>query len=114
MSNPAFARWSVLVGISLAVLGMILFSQLGRIVNLRVSNTLLNTAAILSFSMTLLGLLGTLIGGVAWARRAPTVQVLWSAAAAGVTAILLAIFGDINVHESTFILMFVVFAAVIG
>jgi len=114
MSNPIFGRWLVLIGALTAVCGITLYSQLGRIVDLRVGLAVLNTAVILSFSTTALGLLGTLIGSVSWARRAPLVQVLISGASGGLATVLLAEFVDINVHGPTAILLFVMFAGALG
>jgi hypothetical protein len=64
--------------------------------------------------MTLLGLLAILIGGVAWARRAPLVNLLFVGISTGVATFLLAVLSHINVHGPTAILMFVVFAGALG
>jgi hypothetical protein len=114
MLNPAHARRSILLGVLLSAFGIILYTQLGSIVELRVGLTVLNTATILSFFLTLLGLLAILIGGVAWARRAPLASVILSGGSVGVVAFLLAELVDINVHGPTAILMFVVFACALG
>jgi len=96
------------------MLGVILYFQLGRIVELRVSLTVVNLASILSFSMTMLGLLATLIGGAMWARRAPLIHLLWSGISVGLASLLLGLFGDINVHGPTGILVFVVLAGALA
>jgi hypothetical protein len=114
MPSPVYARSLVIVGTLTAVLAMILYSQLGRVANLHVSLTTLNAAAILGISMTLLGLLGTLIGSVVWARRAPLSHVLGLGASEGIVAFLLAVSVDINIHGPTAIVILVVFAGAIG
>jgi hypothetical protein len=114
MSTPVFARWLIRIGASAAALGVILYFQLGRIVELRVSLAVLNFASIMSFSMALLGLLAALIGSVAWARRAPRIHLLWAGLSVGVASLLLAALGNINVHGPTAIFMFVVLAGALG
>ena len=64
--------------------------------------------------MTFLGLLATLIGSVAWARRAPVVHLLWAGLSLGFASLLLAVLGNINVHGPTAIFMYVVFAGALG
>jgi hypothetical protein len=92
------------------MLGVILYFQLGRIVELRVSLAVVNLASILSFSMTMLGLLATLIGVAVWARRAPRGHLLWSGLSVGLASLLLGLFGNINVHGTNGILALVVLA----
>jgi hypothetical protein len=110
MSYAVFVRRSIIIGTLVSVSGIVLYSQLGRIVNLHVSLSVLNIAAALSLSMTLLGLLAILVGSVAWARRAPIVNLLGAGISTGVATFLLAVLSHINVHGPTAILMFVVFA----
>lgn len=114
MSKPAFARWLILIGTSASALGIILYSQLSRIVDLRVNLVVLNGAAILSHSLALLGLLATMIGAVAWALRTRLVYILLSGMSVGVGTFLLAKLVDINVHGPTAILLYVVFAGAFG
>jgi hypothetical protein len=114
MFNRVFARWSILIGISMSVLGITLYSQLDRIVDFHMGIAVLNTAAILSHSMTLLGLLATLIGAAAWARRAPLVHALLSGVFAGVLALLLDVFLDVNIHGPSAILIYVILAGTLG
>jgi hypothetical protein len=110
MSYAVFVRRSIIFGTAVSVSGIVLYSQLANIVNLHVSLSVLNTAATLSLSMTLLGLLAILVGSVAWARRAPLVNLLWAEISTGVATLLLAVLSHINVHGPTAILMFVVVA----
>lgn len=74
MANPIRrAKWLVLIGVIATVLGIILFSQLGRIEDVASSLNdflLLRATVILSFGMTLLGLVAASAGGVIWARHA--------------------------------------------
>jgi hypothetical protein len=99
-----------LFGTAVSVSGIVLYSQLANIVDLHVTLSVLNAAASLSLCMTLLGLLAILVGSVAWARRAPLVNLLWAGISTGVATLLLAVLSHINVHGPTAILMFVVFA----
>ena len=94
--------------------GIIHYSQLGNIVELHVSGAVLKGAATLSISMTLFGLLATLMGCVAWARGAPVAQALQSGFVIGVASLVLAACVNINVHGPTGILLFVVFAGAIS
>jgi hypothetical protein len=110
MSSPAYARWLILVGLSASVLGIMLYFQLGRIVDLRVGFDVLSTAAILSLCRTPLGLLAAVIGGLTWACRAQLVYLLLAAASVGIVAFLLAELVNINIHGPTAIFIFVIFA----
>ena len=94
--------------------GVVLYSQMGTIVELRVELWVLNAAAMTSFAMTALGSLITLTGGVYWARRAPSVQVITSGVSAGLAVVLVACFVDINVHGPTAMLIFVEIVGAIG
>lgn len=114
MSNHAFARWPILIGITASTLGIILNFQLDRIVDLRMGLSVLNTAAIASLAMILLGLLAALIGAVTWACRAPLVYLPLSGVSAGVVAFLLAELVNINIHGPTGVFLFVVPACVLA
>jgi hypothetical protein len=76
--------------------------------------TVLNTAAILSHSLTVLGLLAILIGGASWACRAPLGYSLLSGVLVGVVALLLAELININIHGPTAIFLYVIFAGSLG
>ena len=114
MFSSVFARRSIFVGISASVLGIILYSQLGRVADLRMSLWVLNLAAALSLSMTLLGLLAILVGGILWAWRAPLAQVPLAGVSVGIVAFSLVEFANINIHESTAILVPVVMVSAVG
>jgi hypothetical protein len=114
MFSSVFARRSIFLGISASVFGIILYSQLGRVANLRMSLWVLNLAAALSLSMTLLGLLAILVGGILWAWRAPLAQVPLAGVSVGIVAFSLVEFANIDIHESTAILMPVVMVSAVG
>jgi hypothetical protein len=114
MSNLFSARTLILVGTLMTAFGLVLYSQMGTIVELRVALWVLNAAAMTSFAMTALGSLITLTGGVYWARRAPSVQVITSGASAGLAVVLVAYFVDINVHGPTAMLIFVEIVGAFG
>lgn len=92
-------------------LGIVLYSQLGSFES---NLTMLNTAAISSFSLTIIGLLVVLFGLGFWARRASFRQSLWAGVALGVASFVVGAFSNINVHAASAILMPVVLAGGIG
>jgi len=98
-----------LIGIWATFLEVILYALLG---SLSRNVYVLDAFVVLSLSMTFLGLLTLMVGGVMWAWRASIAWMLLSALAVGCVGLLIAEFGGINVHEPTAILMFVVLAAV--
>ena len=95
-------------GLMSAVLGIILFTQLGTIEGIVRSIVLLDAAVILSFSMTLLGLLAASIGAVIWASRTPVIYLAVSGGSVVLLAFLLAEVVNINVHGPTEIFLFVI------
>ena len=109
MSASIFSRRLFLIGGWAAFLGVILYVLLG---SLSRNVYILDAIAVLSLSMTFLGLLALIAGGVMWAWRASVAWTLMFALAVGGVGLLVAEYGDINVHEPTAILMFVVLAAV--
>jgi hypothetical protein len=54
MSYAVFVRRSIIFGTAVSASGIVLYSQLGNIVDLHVSLSVLNASATLSLSMTLL------------------------------------------------------------
>jgi hypothetical protein len=114
MFSLAFARRSGFVGISASFFGIILYSQLGRVVDLRVGLWAVNFTVILSLSLTLLGLLAILVAGITWAWRAPVTQLLPAGLCGGIAALGLVEFADINVHGPTAVLMPVVCVISLG
>ena len=114
MSSLVLARRSILIGISVSVLGIILNFQLDRIANLRMNFMVLNAAAILSIFMTVIGLLSVLIGVVAWAWRAPLFYLMFAGLSVGVLAFFVAELVNINVHGPTALFMFIYLAGMLG
>jgi hypothetical protein len=114
MFSRIFARWSIPIGVAAAVLGIVLYSQLDAIENFRVSLAVLNSAAILSISLTLLGLLTALAGGLIWAYRAPLASAAFSGISVGAVAYLLAHLVKINVHGPSAAFLFVILAGALG
>jgi hypothetical protein len=114
MFDPVFARRSILIGILVSVLGIILNFQLDRIADLRVNFMVLNTAAILSISMTLIGLFSVLVGVAAWAWRAPLFYSIFAGLSVGALAFFVAEFVNINVHGPTALFTFVDLAGMLG
>jgi FtsH-binding integral membrane protein len=75
---------------------------------------MLNAYVALSIAMTLGGLVTALVGAVTWARRAPRRHVFLAVASISLAGVLLVVFVNVNIHEQTAILMFVIMAAVVG
>ena len=107
------AERAALIGYALAAVGLILFSLLGKIQNLSVSDNVLNAAAVGSFAATLVGFVIATVASAIWAGRGSTRQPLKIAASIGVGSFLLSLAVGINIHGSSAMLMFVVlFSAV--
>lgn len=98
-----------LLGSWTTFLGIILYALAG---SLSRNVYILDAFVVLSLSMTFLGLVALMVGGVMWAWRVSIAWMLLSALTVGGLGLLVAEFGDINVHGPTFILAFVVLAAV--
>jgi hypothetical protein len=117
MSSGVFARRSFLFGLAASAFGIILYVELGRIVDFRVSLTVLNSAAVLSLSATLIGLLAMLTSIVIWLWHAPRRNlVYWSLSGtlAGVVIFSLVEFLDINIHGPAAIFLFVMLAGALA
>jgi hypothetical protein len=114
MFDPVFARRSILIGILVSISGIILNFQLDRIADLRVNFMVLNTAAILSISMTLIGLFSVLVGVAAWAWRALPFYSIVAGLSVGALAFFVAEFVKINVHAPTALFTFVDLAGMLG
>jgi FtsH-binding integral membrane protein len=97
-----------------AGLGTTLYLLLFNVIDLKPSPAMLNAYVALSIAMSLGGLVTSLVGAVTWARRAPRRHVLLAVAAISLVGVLLVIFGNVNIHDETAILMFVIMAAVVG
>jgi hypothetical protein len=109
MASSILSRRLFLIGSWATFLGVILYFLLG---SLSRNIYILDAIVVVSLSMTLLGLLALIAGGVMWAWRASIAWTLMFALVVGGVGLFVAEYGDVNVHEPTAILMFVVFAAV--
>jgi len=93
---------------------MILYSQLDAIVELRLRPPVLDAAALLSISLTLLGLLTAVVGGLIWAYRARIESAAVSGILVGIAALLLGRLVNINVHGPSAVFLFVILAGALG
>ena len=109
MTASILSRRLFLIGSWATFLGVILYVLLG---SLSRNVYILDAIVVLSLSMTVLGLLALITGGVVWAWRASIAWTLIFALAVGGVSLLVAEYGDVNVHGPASILMFVVLAAV--
>lgn len=108
MLTETKAKQMAIIGYALAGAGIVLYTQLDRIVELRSGGNVLDTAAIGSIAATFGGFLTAIIGSVVWARRNPTHWPLKIAFLVGVASFLLCLAVDVNVHGPSSILMFLV------
>jgi hypothetical protein len=108
MVPPTKSNWIAPTGLAIASVGVVLFMQLGRIVDLRLDLIVLNVTVLGIFAATIGGLLTATIGCVIWARRATPSQVVWAAVLICIVVLLVGFLGNINVHGPGFILIFVV------
>jgi hypothetical protein len=108
MVPPTKSNWIAPTGLAIASVGVVLFMQLGRIVDLRLDLIVLNVTVLGSFVATIGGLLTATMGCVTWSRGATTRQLIWAAVSTCIVVFLVGFFGNINVHGSGFILIFVV------
>jgi hypothetical protein len=107
------AKWIALTGYAVAVAGSIVYTQLGNIANLRVSDTIFNVAIVGSMAATFGGFVAAGVGSAIWTRRSTTRQPLLLAVLIGAASLLLALLLGVNVHGPSAILMFLVlFSAV--
>jgi len=106
MSADSRAKWIALAGYAFAAAGIILYTQLDRIVNLRMGESVLNAAVFGSMAATFGGFVIATVGSVIWARRAPTHVPLKIAISVGVGSLFLLLMVDVNVHGPSAILMF--------
>ena len=107
MLSESKAKQIAIIGYALAGAGIVLYTQLDRLVELR-SGRSLETAALGSIAATFGGFLTAIVGSVVWARRSQTHRPLKTAFLVGVGSFLLLMAVDGNVHSSSAILMFLV------
>ena len=99
------AKWTALAGYAFAAAGIILYTQLDRILNL-MGESVLNSAVFGSMAATFGGFIAATVGSVIWARRTPTHAPLKIAISVGVGSLFLLMMVDVNVHGPSGILMF--------
>ena len=102
------AKGMALIGYFSAAVGIVLYTQLGRIADLRLGDNVLDAVVISSFGATFGGFLTAIVGSVIWARRTPTRQPLKLAVLIGVGTLLLCLVVGVNVHGPSAMLMFLV------
>jgi len=110
MGSAGWTKWLILAGVVTAGLGILLYTQLGRVDEIAIklnSFALLRAAETSSLPLTVLGLLVALTGGVIWARHAQLKQLPIPAISVGLLAFLLIKFVDVNMHGPTAIFTFV-------
>jgi hypothetical protein len=108
------AKWTAVTGYALAAAGILLFTQLDRIANLRMGDNVLDAAVIGSMASTFVGFATATVASAIWARRVPTRQPLKIAACVGAGSILLSLIVGVNVHGPSVMLMFLVMFSVIN
>jgi hypothetical protein len=114
MSTRVLTRWSIRIGLSAFVLGILLYLQLDKIVDLRLSLTVLNSVSLLSLALMICGSLAALGGTLIWAYRAPLESVVLLGFSLGFVAFLLGELVNINIHDPTAVFVFVIIAAALG
>jgi hypothetical protein len=102
-----------LIGGCVAAMGVILFTQLGRLVDLRVNDMVFNGAVLASFVASLGGSLTALVDSVIWARRAVTQYVLRAAVSIGAATLLVGLLVNVNIHGPSAILILLIPLAVL-
>lgn len=107
------AKRMAIAGYALAGAGIVLYTQLGRIGDLRMGVNVLNVVALSSIAATFGGFLTAIVGSVIWARRSSKHQPLKIAFLVGVGSFFLLLLVDVNIHGPSAILMFLMpFSAV--
>lgn len=117
MVTESRAKWIAIIGYALASPGIVIYTQLGRIVDLRLRENVLNVLKVVvlsSMALTLGGFLTAIVGSAIWARRSPTRQPLKIAALIGVGSFFLCLAVDVNVHGPSAILMFLLAFSVVN
>jgi hypothetical protein len=108
------AKWTALAGYAFAAAGIIFYTQLDRIVDLKMGGGVLNAAAVGSMAATLGGFVTATVGSAIWARRTLTRQPLKIAISIGAGSVLLSLIIGVNIHGPSAILMFLVLFSVIN
>jgi len=114
MFSYSTAKWTALTGYAFAAAGILLYTQLGRVVDLRMGNNVLNIAAVGSMAATLSGFVTATVGSAIWARQNPTRQPLKIAICIGVGSTLVSLIVGWNIHGPSVMLWFLVMFSVIN
>ena len=107
MSAHTRTKLAALAGYALAATGAVLYTQLGWVVDRRVTWTVLETVALGSIAATFGGFLTVIVASAVWARRDAGRKPLKIAVCVGVLSLLLVLLFPVNVHAPTAILMLV-------
>ena len=97
-----------LTGYASAAAGIVLYTLLERVVELKLGDTVLNVAVLISLAATLGGFVTAIVGSAIWARNTTSRQPLKIAAMIAVGSILLCLAVNVNVHGSSAMLIFLV------
>jgi hypothetical protein len=108
MLTQATAKRVAIGGYALAAAGIVLYTQLDRIVDLRMGEGALGGAVLSSMAATFLGFVAAVVGSAIWARRSATRQPLKVAVLIGVGSLLLCLSVGVNLHGPSALLMFLV------
>ena len=108
MLTQSRAKRVAMIGYALAASGILLYTQLDRIVDWRIGIDVLNAAALCSIAATFGGFLTAIVGSAIWARKSPTRQPLKIAVLIVVGSFLLCLLTGVNVHGPSAMLMFLV------
>lgn len=107
------AKKIAIIGYALAAAGIVLYTQLDRIVDLRIGENVPGVVAVSSTAATFGGFLTAIVGSAIWARRSPTRQPLKITVLIGSGSSLLCLVVGVNVHGPSAMLVFLVlFSAV--
>jgi uncharacterized membrane protein YesL len=113
MLTQSRAKRIAIIGYALAAVGIVLYTQLDRIVDMRMEDVL-GVAVVSSMAATFGGFLIAIVGSVTWARRSATRQPLKIAVLIGVASLWLCLAVDVNVHGPSALLMFLVPLSVVN
>ena len=108
MLTQARAKRLAVLGYATAAAGIVLYTQLDRIVDLRTGENVLGVVVVSSMAATFGGFLTAIIGSAIWARRSPTRLPLKIAVLIGVGSFLLCLAVGVNIHGPHALLMFLV------
>jgi hypothetical protein len=108
------AKWTALTGYAFAAAGIVLYTQLDRIVGLRLGKNVLDAAAVSSIAATLGGFVAATVGSAIWARQTPSRQPLKIAIYVGVGSVFLSLIVGWNIHGPGVMLWFLVMFSVIN